>query len=130
VPTSFLNYIAGQGVEAASRATYDVLDPSTGEVYATAPQSDAGDVDAAFRAAQEAFSVWGRMTPAARQKALLGIADAIEARAEVFAAAECRDTGKPRGLFLSEELAVAVDQIRFFAGAARHLNGVSAGRVS
>ena len=125
--TVFRNLVDGEQVDAASGETYDVLDPSTGEVYGTAPVSAAEDVDRAYRAAARAFESWGDTTPAERQRALLRIADALEARTEDFVAAESRDTGKPLGLTRSEELGPCVDQLRFFAGAARVLEGRSAG---
>ncbi|HEX6515915.1 MAG TPA: gamma-aminobutyraldehyde dehydrogenase [Nocardioidaceae bacterium] len=123
----FRNIIGGKPVDAASGKTYDIVDPATGEAYATAPASDAEDVDRAMRAAAEAFETWGDSTPADRQKALLKIADALEARAGEFVKAECQNTGKPVALTEAEELPPAVDQLRFFAGAARVLEGRSAG---
>ncbi|HVD26926.1 MAG TPA: gamma-aminobutyraldehyde dehydrogenase, partial [Mycobacteriales bacterium] len=105
----------------------DLVDPSTGEVFGTAPLSGPQDVDAAMRAAAEAFSGWRDSTPSERQRALLRIADAIEARGEELVAAECRNTGKPVQLTMDEELPPSVDQIRFFAGAARMLQGLSTG---
>jgi betaine-aldehyde dehydrogenase len=125
--TMFRNVIDGKLVEAASGESYDVLDPSTGEVYAQAPRSGAEDVDRAFAAAAQAFESWGETTPSERQRALLRIADALEDRAEEFIRVECRDTGKPVELTRTEELPPAVDQVRFFAGAARVLEGRSAG---
>ncbi|MDG9703317.1 gamma-aminobutyraldehyde dehydrogenase [Streptomyces sp. DH37] len=121
------NYIAGEFRDAADGQTTEVVDPATGEVYATAPLSREADVDAAMEAARAAFPGWRDSTPAARQLALLKIADALEARGEELLDAECRDTGKPRELTASEELPVMLDQIRFFAGAARLLEGKSAG---
>jgi betaine-aldehyde dehydrogenase len=117
------------GVHRAPReGTYaDIVDPSTGEVYASAPVSGSGDVDAAVAAARAAFPGWRDSTPSQRQLALLKIADAIEARAKEFVEVESRNTGKPLGLTRSEELPPCVDQIRFFAGAARLLEGRSAG---
>jgi betaine-aldehyde dehydrogenase len=96
-------------------------------VYATAPLSAAADVDAAMAAAAAAFPAWRDTTPSERQKALLKIADAIEARADELVAVESENTGKPLGLTASEEVPPMVDQIRFFAGAARMLEGRSAG---
>ena len=125
--TTFRNVVGGELVDAASGATYDVIDPTTGEVYATAPASGAEDVDTAYRAASDAFEGWGGATPAERQRALLRIADALESRGEEVAAVESADTGKPLGLTLSEEVAPSVDQLRFFAGAARVLEGRAAG---
>lgn len=126
-PTIFRNVVDGVRTDAASGATYDVVDPSTGEVYATAPLSGPADVDRAYAAADRAFGAWGRTTPAERQRALLRIADALEARADEFVATESRDTGKPLGITLSEEVVPCVDQLRFFAGAARVLEGRAAG---
>ena len=125
--TVFRNVIGGELVDAASGETYDVVDPTTGEVYATAPMSGAEDVDRAFKAAEKAFEGWGRTTPAERQRALLKIADALEERAREFVEVESRDTGKPLGFTIDEELPPAIDQIRFFAGAARVLEGRAAG---
>ena len=96
-------------------------------MYASAPSSGAEDVDRAFRAAETAFETWGDTTPAERQKALLKIADALEARADEFVSVESENTGKPLALTMSEEMPMALDQIRFFAGAARVLEGRSAG---
>ncbi|MEO5834791.1 MAG: gamma-aminobutyraldehyde dehydrogenase [Nakamurella sp.] len=121
------NFVNGASVSAASGETMDIVDPSTGEVYATAPKSAAADIDAAYGAAATAFQTWGETTPSERQRALLKIADALEARAAEFVETEVLNTGKPRGLTASEELPPAVDQLRFFAGAARVLEGRSAG---
>ncbi|MGW5448503.1 gamma-aminobutyraldehyde dehydrogenase [Streptomyces asiaticus] len=121
------NHIDGEYTDAADGRRLEVTDPVTGEVYATSPRSGAADVDAAMAAAAAAFPTWRDATPATRQRLLLKIADAVEARAEEIAEAECRNTGKPRALTLTEEIAPIVDQIRFFAGAARLLEGRSAG---
>jgi betaine-aldehyde dehydrogenase len=121
------NYINGEFRDAADGRTTDVVNPATGEVYATAPLSAAADVDAAMAAAAAAFPAWRDTTPSERQKALLKIADAIEARADELVAVESENTGKPLGLTASEEVPPMVDQIRFFAGAARLLEGRSAG---
>jgi betaine-aldehyde dehydrogenase len=121
------NYIDGEFRDAADGRTTDVVNPVTGEPYATAPLSGAADVDAAMAAAATAFPAWRDVTPAERQKALLKVADAIEARAEDLIAAESENTGKPVGLTRSEEIPPMVDQIRFFAGAARLLEGKSGG---
>ena len=125
--TTFRNVINGELVDSASGETYDVVDPTTGEVYASAPKSGAEDVDRAYRAADKAFEAWGETTPAERQLALLKIADALEKRSREFVDVESRDTGKPIGFTIDEELPPAIDQIRFFAGAARVLEGKSAG---
>ena len=124
---TFSNFINGESTVAADGATYDVIDPTTGEVYAQAPMSAAVDVDRAYGAAAAAFETWGSTTPQDRAAAMLKIADAIEARADEFNAVESRDTGKPLHLTLSEEMPYAADHFRFFAGAARVLEGKSAG---
>ncbi|MGW7693963.1 gamma-aminobutyraldehyde dehydrogenase [Streptomyces asiaticus] len=121
------NHIDGEYTDAADGRRLEVTDPVTGEVYATSPRSGAADVDAAMAAAAAAFPAWRDATPSTRQRLLLKIADAVEARAEEIAEAECRNTGKPRALTLTEEIAPIADQIRFFAGAARLLEGRSAG---
>ena len=120
------NFIGGAHRAAASGATTDLVDPTTGEVYATAPLSGSEDVAAATKAAAEAFDGWRSATPSERQLALLRIADAVEARAGELVAAESRNTGKPLGLTTSEEIPPMVDQLRFFAGAARVLEGRAA----
>jgi betaine-aldehyde dehydrogenase len=121
------NFINGELVDSRGKDTIDLVDPVTGDVYAKSPVSNDADVDAAYTAAAAAFEEWGQTTPSERQKALWQIADAMEAKADEFAAAEVQDTGKPIALTLSEEIAVGVDHIRFFAGAARNLEGRSAG---
>jgi betaine-aldehyde dehydrogenase len=121
------NFIDGRRVDAAEGRTSDLIDPSTGEVFATAPVSGEADVDAAFTSAARAFEAWRDTTPGERQRALLNIADAIEDRADELVAIESENTGKPRELTASEEVPPMCDQIRFFAGAARVLEGRSAG---
>ncbi|WP_411701357.1 aldehyde dehydrogenase family protein, partial [Conyzicola sp.] len=121
------NFINGEYVAARSETSFDVIDPSTEEAYASSPVSGAGDVDAAFSAASDAFETWGETTPAERQLALFRIADAMEARAEEFADVESKDTGKPRASLVADEIMLSVDQIRFFAGEARHLSGMATG---
>ena len=125
--TTFRNIINGEQVDAASGETYDVIDPTTGEVYAQAPMSGAEDIDRAYRAADDAFEGWADATPQERSRALLRVADAIDARVEEINQVECRDTGKPLGLTMSEEMPYASDHFRFFAGACRILEGKSAG---
>ncbi|HZB30403.1 MAG TPA: gamma-aminobutyraldehyde dehydrogenase [Streptosporangiaceae bacterium] len=121
------NFVGGELMDAADGCTSDLVNPATGEVFGTAPLSGAADVDAAMRAAHSAFESWRDTTPAQRQLALLKIADAIEARADELVAAESENTGKPIGLTAEEEIPPMVDQIRFFAGAARMLEGKAAG---
>ena len=119
----FKNFIDGDYRAAKSGQTSDIFDPSTGQVYATAPVSGAQDVNDAYAAADRAFDDWGNSTPAERQLALLRIADAMEARAEEIADVESRDTGKPRPSLVGDEVMTAAGQVRFFAGAARNLEG-------
>jgi betaine-aldehyde dehydrogenase len=121
------NFVNGKHADTREGRTSDVLDPSTGEVYAQAPVSDASDVDEALRAAAEAFPGWRDSTPSERSLALLRLADAIDAHADELVEIEAKNTGKPLALTRSEELPPSADQIRFFAGAARLLEGRSAG---
>ena len=121
------NFINGEFVDAQSGRFSDIIDPCTGEAYIQAPISDAGDVDAAYAAAAEAFITWGQTTPAERAGLLLKVADAIEARADEINEAECLNTGKPRARMAEDETPVAADHFRFFAGAARTLEGPTAG---
>jgi betaine-aldehyde dehydrogenase len=125
--TEITNFIHGERVAAADGRTTDLIDPSTGEAYATAALSSEVDIDAAFSAAERAFDSWRDSTPSDRQRALLRIADAIEERADELVAVESQNTGKPRQLTADEEVPPMCDQIRFFAGAARVLEGRSAG---
>lgn len=124
---TFKNVINGELVDAADGATYDVLDPTTGEVYAQAPMSRQADLDRAYGAAAAAFESWGSTTPKDRATALLKIADAIDARAEEICRVEVKDTGKPFALTMDEEMPPSSDHFRFFAGASRVLEGRSAG---
>ncbi|HKD96729.1 MAG TPA: aldehyde dehydrogenase family protein, partial [Micromonosporaceae bacterium] len=120
------NFVNGAYVDPKDGQYADLIDPCTGDAFASAPVSGAADVDAAMEAAATAFESWRDTTPSERQKALLKLADAIESRAAEFVAVESQNTGKPIGLTTSEEIPPAVDQIRFFAGAARVLEGRSA----
>ncbi|MFI8240394.1 aminobutyraldehyde dehydrogenase [Streptomyces sp. NPDC085866] len=121
-----LNHIDGKQVPAASGATVPLVDPATGLPHGTAPLSGPEDVDAACRAAEQALPGWSATTPARRQTALLRIADALEREADALASAEVTDTGKPRALFLADELPAIADVLRYFAGAARNLPGAAA----
>ena len=120
------NFIGGAYCDAEDGPTAPLRNPSTGEPFAEAPVSGPADVDRALRVAAEAFTSWRRTTPSERSLALFRIADAIAARGEELVRAECENTGKPFGLTMDEELPPALDQIRFFAGAARHLQGLAA----
>jgi betaine-aldehyde dehydrogenase len=121
------NFIGGQWTDLQFDKRAELINPATGEVFATAPISGDAEVDAAFKSAADAFEGWRDATPSERSLAMLRIADSLEARAHDFVAAESRNTGKPSALTLSEEIPPMVDQIRFFAGAARMLEGRSAG---
>jgi betaine-aldehyde dehydrogenase len=120
------NFVGGSCHDAGDGPLVPLIDPSTGEPFAEAPVSGAGDVDHAVGVAAKAFSDWRRTTPSERSLALIRIADALEARAEDLVRAECENTGKPFQLTMDEEIPPMVDQIRFFAGAARHLQGLAA----
>ena len=121
------NFVNGQSVDSKSGKTTELVNPATGKVFATAPNSNEADVDAALKAAAAAFPEWRDATPSTRQKALLRIADALEANAEKLVAIESENCGKPIAITMSEEIPPMIDQIRFFAGAARNLEGKSAG---
>ncbi len=127
-PRVLRNFVDGTHAEASTDATTDIVNPSTGKVVAAAPVSTAEDVDAAYAAASRAFAgEWGATTPSERQQALLKIADALESRAEEIIRVESENTGKIHALTASEEIPPMVDQLRFFAGAARVLEGRAAG---
>jgi betaine-aldehyde dehydrogenase len=121
------SFVGGDYVDSRGEQTSPVVDPATGETYARAAVSTAEDVDAAMSVAAAAFEGWRETTPAERQLALLKLADAVEARADDIVAAECRNTGKPVALTMQEEMAPLLDELRFFAGAARMLEGRAAG---
>jgi betaine-aldehyde dehydrogenase len=125
-PRTLRNFVDGEYREASSDTRSDIVNPATGRVVATAAVSGAADVDAAYAAAAKAFESWRDSTPAERQRALLKIADAVEARADEFVRLEGEDTGKPYAVTAAEEIPPMVDQIRFFAGAARVLEGRAA----
>ncbi len=120
------NFIGGASCDAEDGPLAPLIDPSTGEPFAEAPVSGPADVDRALRVAAEAFASWRRTTPSERSLALFRIADALENRAEELVRAESENTGKPFALTMAEEIPPMVDQIRFFAGAARHLQGLAA----
>jgi len=120
------NFVNGKKVSATSDKVQDLINPATGQVFAKAPVSNAADVDKAMQAAASAFEVWKESTPGERQKAINKIADAIEARSEELIGIESENTGKPIAVTRAEEIGPMLDQIRFFAGAARNLEGKSA----
>jgi betaine-aldehyde dehydrogenase len=121
------NFIDGEFVDPAEGAAEDVINPSTGEVIAQAPLSSAEDVDRAVASARGAFDGWSRTTPRERSEILLKLADAILEHGDEFADIESADAGKPRQAFVDEELEMCADNLRFFAGAARNMEGKAAG---
>jgi betaine-aldehyde dehydrogenase len=121
------NFVGGTYRPALESRTSEVLDPSTGEAYLRAPMSGPADVNTALHVAAAAFETWRDTTPAERSLALLRFADAIEARAEDLVEAESRNTGKPVAMTRTDEVPPLADELRFFAGAARVLDGRSAG---
>ncbi len=125
--TEIRNFVGGEERDGAEHGTEPILNPANEEEIATAPRSGPSDVDAAVYAAYKAFDSWGYSTPQDRATALLKIADAIEENADEFAQLESLNVGKPLELVKSEEIPVVVDNLRFFAGAARVLSAQSAG---
>jgi betaine-aldehyde dehydrogenase len=123
------NFIDGEHVEPASGRTMPVFNPATGEEIAQAPDSDATDVDRAVAAARAAFEdgSWSNATPGERSLALYRLADALEENADELAELESANAGKPLQAFKDDEVPALVDNLRFFAGAARCLEGKAAG---
>jgi betaine-aldehyde dehydrogenase len=121
------NMVDGKFVAAVDGKKEDVVNPATGEVIARAPLSGRRDVDAAVKAAKRAFEEWSVTTPAERSTRLLKLADAIEQRAEEIADLEAADAGKPRAAFLEDEIPFMTDNLRYFAGAARNMEGRATG---
>ncbi|MEA2444457.1 MAG: betaine-aldehyde dehydrogenase, partial [Thermoleophilales bacterium] len=125
--TKIRNFIGGEERDPASGETEPILNPATEEQIAEAPKSGQEDVDAAVAAARGAFDGWSQATPRTRAEALMAIADAIDENAEELARIESLNVGKPYQTTLEEELPVVADNLRFFAGAARVLEGQAAG---
>jgi betaine-aldehyde dehydrogenase len=121
------NFVDGEFVDPAEGRTSAVINPATGEEIAQAPDSTGEDVDRAVRAARAAFDSWARTTPGERSLAILKLADAIEADADEIAELESANAGKPLQAFKDDEIPAMVDNLRFFAGAARCLEGKAAG---
>jgi betaine-aldehyde dehydrogenase len=121
------NFIDGEFVDPAEGQTEAILNPATGETIAQAPVSTTADVDRAVTAARSAFDGWATVTPGERAGALLKLADAIEEHAEEISALESDNAGKPINAFREDEIPFMVDNLRFFAGAARCLEGRAAG---
>ena len=121
------NFVAGSATESRSGLVTEIINPSTGIAYATAQLSNAEDIDVAFKAAESAFEEWRETTPAERQRALLKIADALESRVDELVAIESENIGMPLSQGRYAQALPMIDVIRFFASAARHLEGKSAG---
>ena len=120
------NLIGGEWVDSAGGETMEVLNPATGEVIAEVPAATADDVDRAVQAAKHALVEWRETTPGERGEMLLKLADAIDEHTEELAEIESRNVGKPLGS-ARDEMPVCADNFRYFAGAARVLEGKSAG---
>jgi 1-pyrroline dehydrogenase len=124
--TKLQNWIGGEWVDAAGGETMEVLNPSTGETIAEVPNASAEDVDRAVQAAKKALPEWLETTPGERAEALLKLAAAIDEHADELAQLESQNVGKPLS-YAKDEMPVCADNLRFFAGAARVLEGKSAG---
>ncbi|WP_017614956.1 gamma-aminobutyraldehyde dehydrogenase [Nocardiopsis salina] len=120
------NYVNGAFTDAHGQGAIDVVNPADGATVAVSPVSDGVDVDRAFTAAREAFETWKDVTPAERQRLLIKLAEAVEAHADEIVEAQHRNTGQPRWMISQEEIGMGVDHLRFFAGAARTLEGRAA----
>jgi betaine-aldehyde dehydrogenase len=121
------NFIDGAFRPPLDGATEPVLNPASGEEIAQAPLSGAADIDLAVAAARRAFEAWSQTTPAERASALLALADIVEEHGEELAREEAINAGKPYANVLSDEIPVMADNLRFFAGAARCMEGKAAG---
>jgi 1-pyrroline dehydrogenase len=120
-------FIGGEWVAGSGSEGQPIINPATGETIAEVPKGTEADVDRAVKAARKAYTEWFETTPRERSEMLLKLADAILADADELANIESANVGKPRALFLSEELWVCADNLRYFAGAARILEGKAAG---
>jgi 1-pyrroline dehydrogenase len=120
------NIVGGEQVDAAEGGTMEVLNPATGETIAEVPRGTEADVDRAVEAAKNALPEWLETTPGERAEMMLKLADALEEHADELAEVESRNVGKPLG-YAKDEIPVSADNIRFFAGAARCLEGRATG---
>jgi betaine-aldehyde dehydrogenase len=125
--TPLNNFIDGESVEPADGQRTDVLNPATAEVIAAAAESTQEDVDRAVKAARTAYDGYSTLTPGERSLMLIRFADAIESHGDELAELEARNAGKPLSAMREDEIPAMADQIRFFAAAARNLEGKSAG---
>src|SRR5207247_7165727 len=124
--SSYKNIVGGEWVDSASGETMDVLNPATGEAIAEVPRGTKEDVDRAGEAAKKALPEWLETTPGERAEALLKLADAIEEHTDELAELESLNVGKPHS-YAKDEMPVCADNLRFFAGAARILDGKASG---
>jgi betaine-aldehyde dehydrogenase len=124
---TYENFIDGEWTAPAEGQTEAVVNPATGQTIANAPLSTKEDVDRAVSAARTAFETWSQTTPMERSNALLKLADALEERAEEIGRLEATNAGKPLQAFMDDEVPALVDNLRFFAGAARNMEGKAAG---
>lgn len=124
------HFINGHYVAGSSEDSFELVSPVDGETYAISPNANEAEVEQAYSAAEAAFSIWRKSTPAQRQKALLLLADEIERNVEWLVTAQSQETGQLRHFIEKEEIAASCDAIRFFAGAARCLEGKAAGEYS
>jgi 1-pyrroline dehydrogenase len=120
------NFVGGKWLDSLDGGTMEVLNPATGETIAEVPRSTEQDVARAVEAAKKALPEWLETTPAERQELLLRLADLIDENTEELAKLESTNVGKPLS-YARDELPVCSDNIRYFAGAARVLEGKSAG---
>jgi 1-pyrroline dehydrogenase len=120
-------FIGGEWVAGSGSEGQPIINPATGETIAEVPKGTEADVDRAVKAARKAYTEWFETVPKERSEMLLKLAEAVSADGEELANLESANVGKPRALFLSDELPPCVDHLRFFAGAARLLEGKAAG---
>src|SRR5947199_4697906 len=124
--TSYKCFIGGEWADAASGETMEVINPATGETIADVPSCAAEDVDRAVEAAKQALPAWLDTTPKERSEPLRKLADLLDENAEELAQLESRNVGKPL-MAWRDAMPFSADNLRFCAGAARHLEGQSAG---
>ncbi|MFT4021384.1 MAG: gamma-aminobutyraldehyde dehydrogenase [Acinetobacter sp.] len=125
--TILQHFINGEYANSTGREFFDLVSPVTGEIYGQSPDASDEDIEFAYQAAKSAFKIWGKTTPSVRQKALLALADAIEKNAQRIVDTQSRETGQLKHFIAQEEVAASVDHLRFFAGAARCLEGKATG---
>ena len=120
-------FIDGVNIRSHSSQTLAVTNPATGDVIAQVADADLADIDAAVNSANRGFQVWSQALPATRSNVLLKLADLLEERAEEFARVESHNTGKPLKFSSAFDLPLSIDNLRYFASAARNLEGKASG---